>query len=179
MRVRYNFLLLLILFAGLTCGAAVGSAQTGGGKVSGGESAEPVGDVSALAGKWTEGSLGRFTWSQKGSYAEPNGIRYTYQFSPDGAAVYTSLMQSLTLDCSRAVVTSKKGRARLSGDTLTIRWGWGLIREDLTCVRTSTSTQIFRPETETLKVGFKNSSTGKRQLCIVSKGGETCFSPVE
>jgi hypothetical protein len=176
---KFRYLLLLILFLGLTCGPAELSAQTGGGKVSGDELAEPVGDVSALTGKWTHGSIGRTTWTYTGSYADPNGTRFTYQFSPDGSVVYTSLSQATTANYSRMVVTSKKGRARLSGDTLTIQWGRGLIREDLIRERVSTSTKTFSAETETLKVAFKNSSTGKKQLCIVSKGGETCFSPAE
>ena len=125
------------------------------------------------------GSLGRTTWTYTGSYADPNGTRFTYQFAPDGAVVYVSLTQNTTGDCFRQVVTSKKGSARLSGDTLTIRWGRGLTREDLTCIRTTTSTKTFSAETETLKVAFKNSSTGKKQLCTVSKFGETCFSPAE
>jgi len=35
----------------------------------------------------------------------------------------------------------------------------------------------FNPET--LKVSFKTNSTGQRQLCTVSDGGETCFSPAD
>jgi hypothetical protein len=178
MRIRYHSLLLLILFVGLTCGAAGGSAQTGS-KVSEDELAKPVGDVSALAGKWTYGSIGRTTWTYTGSYADPNGHRFTYQFSPGGAVVYTSLMQATTGVCSRMVVTSKKGRARLSGDTLTIQWGRGLISEDLICERKSTSTKTLPGETETFKVMFKNSSNGKKRLCTVSKDGEVCFSPAE
>jgi len=180
MRIKYESLLLLALLIGLACAAAAGSsAQTGAGKVSAGEASEPVGDVSALAGKWADSGIGRKTWTHTGSYADPNGTSLTYQFAPDGAVVYVSLTRNSTGDCFRQTVTSKKGRARLSGDTLTIRWGRGLTREDLTCVRTNTSTNTFSGETETLKVAFKNSSAGKRQLCVVSKAGETCFSPAE
>jgi hypothetical protein len=175
MRIKFSSLLLLLLFVGLTCVASSASAQTGGGKVSGDEAAEPVVDISALAGKWTYGSIGRTTWTYTGSYADPNGTRFTYQFSQDGVVVYTGLMQATTSAYSRLVVTTRKGRARLSGDTLTIQWGRGLIREDFISERTSTSTKTLRGETETLKVKFKNSPTGKKQLCTVSKGGETCF----
>ncbi len=178
MRIKYHTLL-LILFVGLTCGAAVVSAQTGGGTVSGDGAAESVGDVSALAGTWFQGSIGRSTWSYTGSYADPNGTNFIYQFSPDGVVKFTSLMQDMTASCNRKVVTTKKGRARLSGDTLTIQWGRSFIREDIFCQRANNSTRTSSGETETLKVRFKNSSTGKRQLCIVSKAGETCYGSAE
>jgi len=180
MRIKYESLLLLVFLIVLACvAAAESSAQTGGGKASAGEASEPVADVSALAGKWTYGTIGRETWTHTGSYADPNGDRVTYLFSPDGSVVYVGLTQYSMGECFRQTVTTKKGSARLSGDTLTIRWGRGFTKEDVTCIRTTTSTNTSRGETETLKVEFKKSSTGKKQLCIVSKGGETCFSPAE
>lgn len=180
MRIKYESLLLLVFLIVLACVAvAESSAQTGGGKAPAGEASEPVGSVSALAGKWTNGSIGRKTWTYTGSYADPNGDRVTYLFSPDGSVVYVGLTQYLMGECFRQTTTSKKGRASLDGDTLTIRWGRGFTREDVTCMRTNTSTKTFSGETETLKVAFKKSSEGKKQLCAASKYGENCYSAAE
>jgi hypothetical protein len=181
---KHRSLLLLILCAGLTCGAPEVSAQTGGDKVlaagvGGDGAADTVADVSALAGKWVWGSIGGTVWSHTGSYADGNGSRFTYQFSPGGVVEYTGIINATMGNCSRMVLQSKKGRARLSGDTLTIKWARGISRQDLFCERASDSTKTTPAETETLKVAFKTSSTGQRQLCTVSKSGEACFTRAE
>jgi hypothetical protein len=138
-----------------------------------------AGNVSALAGKWVWARTGSSTWNPNGTYAGGNGSRFTYQFSPGGAVEYTGIMNVMMGGCSQQVFLSKKGRARLSGDTLTIEWSPATSTRDFSCDRANNYTKTLPAETETLKVNFKNSSTGQRQLCTVSNGGETCFSPAE
>jgi hypothetical protein len=147
---------------------------------SGDEAPGSFGDVSALAGKWVWARTGSTTWNQNGVYAGGNGSRFTYQFSPGGAVEYTGIMNVMMGGCSQQVYTSKKGRARLSEDTLTIDWSQATSSRDFSCDRPNNYTKTLPAETETLKVTFKNSSTGQRQLCTVAGGGgETCFSPAE
>lgn len=170
------------------------SAQTGGGKydgprglsqsdaaagVRGDGAAEFAGGFSALAGKWVLNEIPESTWTYTGSYAGGNGWRYSYKFSPDGAAEYTGFMNARTGNCSEEVFIFKKGRARLSGDTMTIKWARGSLTRDAFCDRVTKHKETTPAETQTLKVALKNSSTGQRQLCIVSKVGETCFRPAE
>lgn len=138
-----------------------------------------AGNLSALAGKWVWARTGSSTWNPNGTYAGGNGSRFTYQFSPGGAVEYTGIMNVMMGGCSQQVFLSKKGRARLSGDTLTIEWSPATSTRDFSCDRANNYTKTLPAETETLKVSFKNSSTGQRQLCTVSNGGETCFSPAE
>lgn len=145
----------------------------------GGDAEAVVGNVSALAGKWVWARSGSTTWTPNGTYAGGNGSRFTYQFSPGGAVEYTGIMNVMMGGCSQQVFMSKKGRARLSGDTLTIEWSHATSTRDFSCDRANNYTKTLPAETETLKVNFKNSSTGQRQLCTVSNGGETCFSPAD
>jgi hypothetical protein len=145
----------------------------------GGEAPGPVGDASALAGKWVWARTGGTSWNPNGTYAGGNGSRFTYQFSPNGAVEYTGIMNVMMAGCSQQVFLSKKGRARLSGDTLAIDWAPATSTRDFSCDRANNYTKTLPAETETLKVSFKSSSTGQRQLCTVSNGGETCFSPAE
>lgn len=191
---KYMCLLLLILCAGLMCELPGVSAQTGGGKsdgprglsesdaaagVRGDAASNPAGGLSALAGKWVWSSIPESTWTHTGSYAGGDGWRYSYRFSPDGAAEYTGTMSARTGNCSEQVFIFKKGRARLSGDTLTIKWGRGTLTRDVFCDRVNKYKETTPAETQTLKVALKNSSTGQRQLCTVSKVGETCYKPAE
>jgi hypothetical protein len=144
------------------------------------EASGTAADVSALAGKWVWARTGGTTRSQGGSYVGGNGSRFTYQFSADGSVEYTGIMNVMAGGCSQQVFMSKKGRGRLSGDTLTIKWSPATSTRDFSCDRANNYTKTLPAETETLKVSFKNSSTGQRQLCTVSGGGgETCFSPAE
>ena len=138
-----------------------------------------AGSVSALAGRWVWARTGGTTWTPNGTYAGGNGSRFTYQFSPGGAVEYTGIMNVMMGGCSQQVFLSKKGRARLSGDTLTINWSPATSTRDFSCDRANNYTKTLPAETETLKVTFKTSSTGQRQLCTVSDGGETCFSPAD
>lgn len=197
MKSKYRHLLLLILCAGLMCGSREVSAQTGVGKVlvydgprvlNGSDAAaavredgaaDPVEGVSALTGKWVLGYIPESTWTLTGSYAGGNGSRHTYQFSPDGTVESTYQMSFRDSNCSQFVFSSKKGRARLSGDTLTIKWSRGFLRRDVFCDRANTYNETTPAQTETLKVTLKNSPSGKRQLCTVSKSSETCFTRAE
>ena len=138
-----------------------------------------AGNVSALAGRWVWARTGGTTWTPNGTYAGGNGSRFTYQFSPGGAVEYTGIMNVMMGGCSQQVFLSKKGRARLSGDTLTINWSPATSTRDFSCDRANNYTKTLPAETETLKVTFRTSSTGQRQLCTVSDGGETCFSPAD
>lgn len=138
-----------------------------------------AGNVSALTGKWVWARTGGTSWNQNGTYAGGNGSRFTYQFSPNGAVEYTGIMNVMMAGCSQQVFTSKKGRARLSGDTLTIDWSPATYTRDFSCDRANNYTKTLPAESETLKVTFKNDSTGRRQFCTVSGNGETCFSPTE
>ncbi|HJQ34584.1 MAG TPA: hypothetical protein VJ866_20555 [Pyrinomonadaceae bacterium] len=156
--------------------AAAGSDVEGaGGEASG----VGVGDISALVGKWVWARTGSTTWNQGGGYVGGNGSRFTYQFAPGGAVEYTGIMNVMAGGCSQQVFMSKKGRARLSGDKLTIAWAPATTTRDFSCDRANNYTKTLPAETETLTVNFKN-SYGQRKLCTVSKdGGETCFSPAE
>jgi hypothetical protein len=178
---KFRHLLLLTLFVGLTCGLTGVSAQTGGGNVpvEGGGAADSVGDLSALTGKWVGGQLGVTAWSHTGSYANGNGSRVTYQFLPGGTVEYASVTDASTADCRNLTYIVKKGRVSVSGDTLTIKWGRGLLTRELFCGRANNSKETIRGETETLKFAFKNPSYGKRQLCTGVKVAETCYSRAE
>ena len=160
-----------------------GSRGADGSDVAAGDSGDgaelPAGNVSALAGKWIWARTGGTSWSSNGTYAGGNGSRFTYQFSAGGAVEFTGIMNVMMGGCSQQVFLSKKGRARLSGDTLTIDWSQATSTRDFSCDRANNYTKTLPAETETLKVTFKSSSTGQRQLCTVSGGGETCFSPAE
>ena len=169
-------------------------AQIGGGKydgprglsesdaaagVRGDGAANSVADISALTGKWVLDNIPERTWTYTGSYAGGDGWRYAYRFSPDGAVEHTGIMNARMGNCSEQVFTFKKGRGSLSGDTLTIKWARGTLTRDVFCDRVNKYKETTRAETQTLKVTFKNSSTGRRQLCTVSKVGETCFTRTE
>lgn len=178
---RLRYLLILTLFAGLTCGLTGVSAQTGGGKVpvEGGGAADPVVDVSALTGKWVGGQLGASTWTYTGSYANANGSRITYNFLPGGTVDYASITNASTASCSNMTYIVKKGRFSLSGDTLTIKWGRGLLTREIFCDRANNSKETISGKTVTLKVAFKNPSYGQRQLCTGVKVAETCYNRAE
>ncbi len=178
---KVRYLLLLTLFVGLTCGLTGVSAQTGGDKVSveSGGAATPVVELSALNGKWVGGQLGASTWSYTGSYANPNGSRVTYKFLLDGTVEYASITDASTADCRNLTYIVKKGRVSLDGDTLTIKWGRGLLTREIFCGRANNSRETISAKTETLKVAFKNPSYGPRQLCTGVKVAETCYSRAE
>ena len=178
---KFRYLLLLTLFVGLACGLTGVSAQTGGGNVpaEGGGTAGSGGDVSALTGKWVGGQLGQTVWTYTGSYANGNGSRVTYQFLPGGTVQYTGITDASTDACRHLTFVVKKGRVSLSGDTLTIKWGRGLLTREIFCGRANNHKETIPAETETLKVAFKNSSNGQRQLCTGLKVAETCYSRAE
>ena len=169
--------LLLSIYEASRGGGSVAADVAAGG--SGGEAQGPAADVSALAGKWVWSRTGSTSWNTNGTYAGGNGSRFTYHFSPGGAVEYTGIMNVMMGGCSQQVFLSKKGRARLSGDTLTIDWSQATSTRDFSCDRANNYTKTLPAETETLRVTFKNSSTGQRLMCTVSGGSETCFSPAE
>ena len=169
---------LLLSIYDASAGGGLNEPDAGAGGM-GDEAQGSVGNVSVLAGKWFWARTGGTSWTPNGTYAGGNGSRFTYQFSPGGAVEYTGIMNVMMGGCSQQVFLSKEGRARLSGDTLTISWSHVTSTRDFSCDRANNYTKTLPAETETLKVTFKTSSTGQRQLCTVSRDGETCFSPAE
>jgi hypothetical protein len=84
-------------------------------------------------------------------------------------------MNVMTGGCRLQAFTLKKGRASLSGDTLTIKWAPASFSRDDTCSPSKNYKKTLPAETETLTVKFKN-SYGQKQLCLTGKD-ETCLSP--
>ena len=138
------------------------------------------GDISSLAGKWVWSRTGSGMWDRNGGgYVGGNGSRFTYQFSANGAVEYTGIMNVMMGGCSQQVFMSKKGRANLSGTTLTIKWSPGTSTRDFSCDQVTNYTKNLPAETETLKATFKTNSTGQKLFCTGSGSGETCFSPAK
>jgi hypothetical protein len=134
-----------------------------------------AGNVSALAGKWVWGRSGSTTYTTGGAYMGGNGSRFTYQFGANGAVEYTGIMNVMTAGCNLQVFKSMKGRATLSGDTLTIDWSPAAFSRADSCSPSKDYKKTLPAETETFQVKFKT-DYGQRQLCLTSKE-ETCFSP--
>jgi hypothetical protein len=137
------------------------------------------GDISILIGKWVWSRTGSTTWTPGGSYVGGNGSRFTYSFSANGAVEYNGIMNVMAGSCSQQVFMSKKGRATLSGGTLTIRWSSGTSKRDFSCDTANNYTKNLPAETETLKVSFKSNSTGQKLFCTGEGQGQTCFSPTK
>lgn len=137
-----------------------------------------AGNVSALAGEWVWGSSGSSTYSSAtGAYMGGNGSRHTYQFSANGAVEYTGIMNMMTGGCRMQIFKTAKGRASLSGDTLTINWSPASFSRDDSCSPGKNYKKTLPAETETFQVQFKD-SYGQKQLCLTGKE-ETCFSPAK
>lgn len=132
-------------------------------------------NLSALTGKWTWGRSGSSTYASSGSLLGSNGSRFTYYFSANGAVEYVGIMNIMTAGCRMQVFTSKKGKARLQGETLTINWSPAAFSRDDSCSPSKNYKKTLPAETETLRVEFKDSYE-QRQLCLTGKE-ETCFSP--
>jgi hypothetical protein len=132
-------------------------------------------NLSALSGKWVWGNSGSMTKTVTGVYLGGNASRFTYQFSANGAVEYTGIMNMMTGGCRMQVFTSKKGKARLNGDTLTINWSPAAFSRDDSCSPSKNYKKTLPAESETLRVRMKDSA-GQQQLCLTGKD-ETCFSP--
>jgi hypothetical protein len=134
-----------------------------------------VGNISAIVGNWVWGSSGSSTYSSGGAYMGSNGSRFTYQFNPNGTVEYTGIMNVMTAGCRMQVFKSAKGRASLSGNTLTINWSPAAFSRADSCSPSKDYKKTLPAETETFQVRFKT-DYGQRQLCMTGKD-ETCFSP--
>jgi hypothetical protein len=134
-----------------------------------------AGNLSGLSGKWAWGRSGSSTYASGGALLGSNGSRFTYQFSTNGAVEYVGIMNVMTGGCKMQVFTSKTGKARLNGETLTINWSPAAFSRDDSCSPSKNYKKTLPAETETLRVEFKD-SYGQRQLCLTGKD-ETCFSP--
>jgi hypothetical protein len=133
------------------------------------------GNISALAGKWAWGRSGSSTHTTGGAYVGSNGSRFTYQFSANGAVEFTGIMNIMTSGCKLQAFTLKRGKAKLSGNTLTINWAPASFTRDDSCSPSKNYKKTLPAETETLQVNLKD-SYGQKQLCLTGKD-ETCFSP--
>lgn len=134
----------------------------------------PVGNISELVGEWNWGRTGSMTTTTSGVYLGGNASRHTYQFSPNGAVVYTGIMNVMTGGCRMQIFKTAKGRAALNGTTLTINWAPASFSRDDSCSPSKNYKKTLPAETETFKVNFKD-SYGQKQLCLTGKD-ETCFS---
>jgi len=141
-----------------------------------GESAAaPVGNLSGIIGDWVWGHSGSSTYTNGGAYMGSNGSRFTYKFLANGSVEYTGIMNVMTGGCRMQVFSTKKGRANLSGDTLSIAWAPADFSRDDSCSPSKNYKKKLPAETETFKVRFQD-SYGQKQLCLTGKD-ETCFSP--
>ena len=160
--------------------AAQGNAETGAkdaeGSADGVAAASGNGTgLSGLIGKWVWGRSGSTTYATGGAMLGSNGSRHTYQFSATGAVEYTGIMNVMTGGCRMQVFKSSKGRAKVTGNTLTIDWSPATFTRDDSCSPSKNYTKTLPAETETFQIKFK-SDYGQKQLCLTSKD-ETCFSP--
>lgn len=135
---------------------------------------ERVGNVSVLAGKWVWGRSGSITTTQAGAYLGGNGSRHEYTFAANGAVEYSGIMNVMTGGCNMQIFRSTKGRATLSGSTLTIKWGPASFSRDDSCSPSKNYKKTTAAETEVFQVKIKTDS-GQKQLCLTS-AEETCYS---
>jgi hypothetical protein len=137
--------------------------------------ASPLGDISALAGKWVWGRSGSSTYTTGGAFMGANGSRHTYQFSPGGMVEYTGIMNVMTGGCTMQIFKTAKGKASLSGNTLTVNWSPASFSRDDSCDRAGNYKKTLPAETEKFQIKFKTDD-GQKRLCLTGKD-ETCFSP--
>lgn len=136
-----------------------------------------IGNLSRLVGKWVWGRSGSSTYSTSSVYMGSNGSRHTYQFAANGTVEYTGIMNVMTGGCNMQIFKSSRGKASISGNTLTINWAPSSFSRDDSCSPSKNYKKTLPAETETLQVSFKD-SYGQRQLCLTGKD-ETCFSPTK
>ena len=133
-----------------------------------------VGNFSAIVGKWVSGNSGSYVTTPTGGYLGGNGSRHTYQFSANGAVEYTGIMNVMTGGCRMQIFKSAKGKATLSGDTLTINWSPASFSRDDSCSPSKNYKKTLPAETETMKINFET-YYDDRQLCLTTTD-KTCFS---
>ena len=133
-----------------------------------------VGNLSAIVGTWVSGNTGSMTTTTSGAYLGGNASRHTYQFGASGAVEYTGIMNVMTGGCRMQIFKSAKGRASLSGDTLTINWSPASFSRDDSCSPSKNYKKTLPAETETFKINFETYYDDK-QLCLTSSD-KTCFS---
>jgi len=133
-----------------------------------------VGNFSSIVGKWVSGSSGSITTTTSGVYLGGNGSRHTYEFGANGAVEYTGIMNTMAGGCRMQIFKSAKGKAALSGDTLTINWSPASFSRDDSCSPSKNYKKTLPAETETLKINFETYYDDK-QLCLTTTG-KTCFS---
>ena len=133
-----------------------------------------VGNLSAIVGKWVSGSSGSMTKTTSGVYLGGNASRHTYQFNADGTVEYTGIMNMMTGGCRMQIFKSAKGRASLSGSTLTINWSPASFSRDDSCSPSKNYKKTLPAEVETMQVNFETYYDDK-QLCLTTTD-KTCFS---
>lgn len=134
----------------------------------------PVGNFSSIVGKWVSGNSGSIVTTPTGAILGGNGSRHTYQFSANGTVEYTGIMNSMTGGCRMQIFKSAKGKATLSGDTLTINWSPASFSRDDSCSPSKNYKKTLPAETETMKINFETYYDDK-QLCLTTTD-RMCFS---
>lgn len=134
----------------------------------------PVGNFSAIVGKWVSGNSGSIVTTPTGGYLGGSGSRHTYQFSANGAVEYTGIMNVMTGGCRMQIFKSAKGKATLNGDTLTINWSPASFSRDDSCSPSKNYKKTLPAETETMKINFETYYDDK-QLCLTTSD-RMCFS---
>lgn len=132
-------------------------------------------DLSSLAGEWVWGSSGSITRTTAGAYLGGSGSRHTYKFAANGSVEYTGIMNQMAGGCRMQIFRSAKGRATLSGSTLTIKWAPASFSRDDSCSPAKNYKKSLPAETDTFQVKFQM-VPGQKQLCLISTD-EMCFSP--
>ena len=136
-----------------------------------------AGNLSNFVGEWVWGRSGSSTYATGGAYLGSNGSRHTYKFSANGAVEYTGIMNVMTGGCNMQVFKTAKGKARMSGNTLTVDWQPASFSRDDSCSPSKNYKKTLPAETETFVIKFKN-DYGQTQLCMTGKE-ETCFSKTD
>lgn len=133
-----------------------------------------VGNLSSIAGGWVSGNTGSMTTTTSGVYLGGNASRHTYRFSANGTAEYTGIMNIMTGGCRMQIFKTAKGKASLSGSTLTINWSPASFSRDDSCSPSKNYKKTLPAETETFQINFETYYDDK-QLCLTGKD-KTCFS---
>lgn len=134
----------------------------------------PVGNFSSIVGKWVSGNSGSIVTTPTGAILGGNGSRFTYQFNADGTVEHTGIMNSMTGGCRMQIFRSAKGKATLSGDTLTINWSPASFSRDDSCSPSKNYKKTLPAETETMKINFETFYDDK-QLCLTTSD-RMCYS---
>lgn len=133
-----------------------------------------VGNFSSIVGKWVSGNSGSMTKTTSGVYLGGSGSRFIYQFNANGTVDFTGIMNVMTGGCRMQIFKSAKGKASISGDTLTVNWSPAHFSRDDSCSPSKNYKKTLPAETETFTVNFETYYDDK-QLCLTSSD-KTCFS---